>query len=364
MPGQARETLSVDETEEPTAPLLSAARAISYRLAVASCPASWHLAPRRDRAAVSNIVVPLRPRPYRVPGRLNRRGCGLRCSGRASDVPGGHRRHGGAAMLDRRAAAHGGAATRRTPLRPQDRKGRRASKHVSPAAAACSTAPMHEPGRAGAFRDIAARHGCAAQLDTGDACPARGSGLQEGLRVALMARQERLSPASVQSRAQHRSAPQRPSSAQTVLPSVLTATPPAAGEIALIAYMPRVTVRSDALRRRPGRLLAGLCAQATAMRRGPPLVWLSIAPGSLLVAVGVGVRKRSSGASASTPSLRVQSGRRSPPPQCRKRRSKISAPRIPTGSQMHISRILRTAVKELTRLAAAQERTHTRNVLA
>ena len=33
-------------------------------------------------------------------------------------------------------------------------------------------------------------------------------------------------------------------------------------------------------------------------------------------------------------------------------------------SQMHISRILRTAVKELTRLAAAHQRTHARSALA
>ena len=49
------------------------------------------------------------------------------------------------------AAAHGGAATRRTPLRPQDRKRQCASKHVRTAAAAPSTAPMHKPGRARAF---------------------------------------------------------------------------------------------------------------------------------------------------------------------------------------------------------------------
>jgi hypothetical protein len=87
-------------------------------------------------------------------------------SGRASDVPGGHRRARrrgkvGPSVLPRM------DARRLVVRRPQDGKGRRASRHASAAAAAPSTALVHTPGRARAFRTIAASPGGTALLDTG-----------------------------------------------------------------------------------------------------------------------------------------------------------------------------------------------------
>jgi hypothetical protein len=72
------------------------------------------------RVGSSNIAGSVRPRSYLRRRQTQPLRCQMRLMGRP-DAPGGHRAHGGAAPLDRWAAAHGGAATRRTPLRSATR---------------------------------------------------------------------------------------------------------------------------------------------------------------------------------------------------------------------------------------------------